>query len=141
MIDKTKIRSAIKVITSCSGVGQFYRLCVAVLAKSDRELAPALLCLAYYTQLRFVVHFISLYVTKKRKVQTYRRSLQVFMDIDRLLIHGTCLYIQPHRLAVLLSFYILFYAIGTYVSGSLIKFKPLKYGGLVCFPLPLWLNC
>lgn len=32
-------------------------------------------------------------------------------------------------------FYILFYAIGTYVSGSLIKFKPLIIGGIACFPL------
>lgn len=32
-------------------------------------------------------------------------------------------------------FYILFYAIGTYVSGSLIKFKPLVIGGIACFPL------
>lgn len=32
-------------------------------------------------------------------------------------------------------FYILFYGIGTYVSGSLIKFRPLIIGGIVCFPL------
>ena len=31
--------------------------------------------------------------------------------------------------------YILFYGIGTYVSGSLIKFRPLTIGGLLCFPL------
>jgi len=31
--------------------------------------------------------------------------------------------------------YIIFYAIGTYVSGCLIKFRPLIIGGLVCFPL------
>jgi hypothetical protein len=31
--------------------------------------------------------------------------------------------------------YIIFYAIGTYVSGRLIKFKPLVIGGLICFPL------
>jgi hypothetical protein len=31
--------------------------------------------------------------------------------------------------------YIVFYAIGTYVSGCLIKFKPLIIGGLICFPL------
>jgi hypothetical protein len=31
--------------------------------------------------------------------------------------------------------YIIFYAIGTYVSGCLIKFKPLIIGGLICFPL------
>jgi hypothetical protein len=34
-------------------------------------------------------------------------------------------------------FYVLFYAIGTYVSGSLIQFKPLKIGGMVCFPLAI----
>lgn len=32
-------------------------------------------------------------------------------------------------------FYILFYGIGTYVSGSLIKFRPLIGGGLLCFIL------
>ncbi len=32
-------------------------------------------------------------------------------------------------------FYILFYGIGTYVSGSLIKFRPLIVGGLLCFIL------
>jgi hypothetical protein len=32
-------------------------------------------------------------------------------------------------------FYILFYGMGTYVSGSLIKFKPLIIGGIICFPL------
>lgn len=29
-------------------------------------------------------------------------------------------------------FYILFYAVGTFVSGSLIKFKPLVWGGVAC---------
>jgi hypothetical protein len=33
------------------------------------------------------------------------------------------------------SFYILFYGIGTYVSGKLIQFKPLFIGGLLCFPI------
>ena len=40
-------------------------------------------------------------------------------------------------------FFILLYAIGTYVSGSLIKFRPLVIGGMICFPLALvasWLN-
>jgi hypothetical protein len=32
-------------------------------------------------------------------------------------------------------FYIIFYGVGTYVSGQLIKFKPLIIGGLLCFPL------
>lgn len=32
-------------------------------------------------------------------------------------------------------FYILLYGIGTYVSGSLIQFRPLIIGGIVCFPL------
>ena len=32
-------------------------------------------------------------------------------------------------------FYILFYGMGTYVSGRLLKFKPLVIGGLICFPL------
>ena len=32
-------------------------------------------------------------------------------------------------------FYILFYGMGTYVSGRLIKFKPLIIGGIICFPL------
>lgn len=31
--------------------------------------------------------------------------------------------------------YILLYGIGTYVSGALIKFKPLLIGGVFCFPL------
>jgi hypothetical protein len=29
-------------------------------------------------------------------------------------------------------FYILLYGIGTYISGSLLKFKPLKIGGIFC---------
>jgi hypothetical protein len=32
-------------------------------------------------------------------------------------------------------FYIMLYGIGTYISGSLIKFKPMKFGGLACFVL------
>jgi hypothetical protein len=32
-------------------------------------------------------------------------------------------------------FYIAFYGMGTYVSGSLIRFKPLIIGGSLCFPL------
>ncbi len=32
-------------------------------------------------------------------------------------------------------FYILFYGIGTSVSGALLRFKPLVYGGTVCFLL------
>ena len=33
--------------------------------------------------------------------------------------------------------YILLYGIGTYVSGSLIKFRPLIIGGLLCFPIAI----
>ncbi len=33
------------------------------------------------------------------------------------------------------TYYILLYAIGTFVSGSLIRFKPLVYGGLINFVL------
>jgi hypothetical protein len=29
-------------------------------------------------------------------------------------------------------FYILLYGIGTYISGSLLKFKPMKIGGVTC---------
>ncbi|TKK68322.1 hypothetical protein FC093_11865 [Ilyomonas limi] len=32
-------------------------------------------------------------------------------------------------------FYIAFYGMGTFVSGGLIKFKPMIIGGLLCFPL------
>ncbi len=32
-------------------------------------------------------------------------------------------------------FYILLYSIGTYISGSLLKFKPMKFGGAVCLVL------
>lgn len=32
-------------------------------------------------------------------------------------------------------FYILLYGIGTYISGSLLKFKPMKMGGAVCLVL------
>ncbi|MEJ7683803.1 MAG: hypothetical protein WKG06_39275 [Segetibacter sp.] len=32
-------------------------------------------------------------------------------------------------------FYILLYGVGTYISGSLIKFKPMIIGGLFCFVL------
>jgi hypothetical protein len=32
-------------------------------------------------------------------------------------------------------FYIIFYGVGTYVSGRLIKFRPMAIGGLICFPL------
>lgn len=31
--------------------------------------------------------------------------------------------------------YIIFFGIGTYVSGCFIKFKPLIIGGLICFPM------
>lgn len=32
-------------------------------------------------------------------------------------------------------FYIMLYGIGTYISGSLLKFKPMKFGGAVCLLL------
>jgi hypothetical protein len=32
-------------------------------------------------------------------------------------------------------FYILFYGLGTFVSGSLLKFKPLIIGGVICYVL------
>ncbi len=34
-----------------------------------------------------------------------------------------------------LPFYILTYGIGTYISGKLMSYKPLVYGGAICFPL------
>ncbi len=33
--------------------------------------------------------------------------------------------------------YILLYGVGTYVSGSLIKFRPLIIGSIICFPLAI----
>ncbi|HNP23723.1 MAG TPA: hypothetical protein PKM63_18785 [Panacibacter sp.] len=89
------------------------------------------------TPVALVVHFyFTLRDKRKEKVQTYIgeafRYLWIsigssFMVLAFIFSHIGWQYCYP--------FYILFYAIGTYVSGSLIKFKPLKYGGLVCFPL------
>ena len=89
------------------------------------------------TPVAIVIHFIFVYKDyKKDRVKTFINEANVYL--------WTALGLSFFALFFVFSkigwqycypFYILFYAIGTYVSGSLIKFKPMISGGLACFAL------
>lgn len=89
------------------------------------------------TPVAIVLHFVFVYRDRKRdRVKTFINEANAYL--------WTAIGLSFFALGFVFSvigwqycypFYILFYAIGTYVSGSLIKFKPMIIGGLLCFPL------
>lgn len=93
----------------------------------------------YVTPVALAINFYFVFRDKKKeKVQTYIGEAfkylwiaigSSFMVLAFIFSNIGWQYCYP--------FYILFYAIGTYVSGSLIKFKPLIYGGIICFLLAI----
>lgn len=89
------------------------------------------------TPVAVVLHFIFVYRDKKKDhVKTFINEANGYL--------WTSIGLSFFALGFVFSkigwqycfpFYILFYAIGTFVSGSLIRFKPMITGGLLCFPL------
>lgn len=93
----------------------------------------------FITPAALAIHFFLLSRhRKKEKVKTYISEANTYLWI--------ALGFSFAVLAFLFSkigwqycypFYMLLYAVGTYVSGSLIKFKPLIIGGAACFLLAI----
>ena len=53
---------------------------------------------------------------------------------------GVIVFLSFYNSFNLFSFLILIYAIGTFVTGRIIQFKPLIIGGLICFGLSVLIN-
>jgi hypothetical protein len=89
------------------------------------------------TIIALVIHF--LFITKykkKEQVQTFINEANKYVWM----IIGVSYLALSFVFAKIgwqycFPFYILLYGIGTFISGSLIKFKPLKVGGIVCLLL------
>ena len=89
------------------------------------------------TPLTFVIHFVFVYRDAKyKRVRTFVGEANAYL--------WTAIGLGFFALGFVFAkigwqycfpFYILFYGIGTFVSGGLIKFKPMMTGGLLCFPL------
>ena len=82
------------------------------------------------------------YGTKKSKgvkvrthLETYIANLWTALGLGLIvLVTGTVLL----KSGFLLPIFILLYAIGTFTTGSMIQFKPLIIGGIVCFAISLF---
>jgi len=93
----------------------------------------------FVTPVALAIHiYLVIKFTKKVKVKTYINDANTYL--------WTALGFSFFAVAFIFSrigweycypFYIILYAIGTYVSGSLIKFKPLIIGGSICFVLAI----
>jgi hypothetical protein len=82
-----------------------------------------------------VIHFILVIRERKReKVSTYISEANGYLWMGI----GFCFFVMAFIFAKIswqycFPFYVLFYALGTFVSGSLIRFKPLIVGGIISF--------
>lgn len=89
------------------------------------------------TPIAIVLHFIFVYNDRRKdRVKTFINEANIYL--------WTSVGLSFFALGFVFSkigwqycypFYILLYAVGTYISGSLIKFKPMIMGGLLCFVL------
>ncbi len=86
-----------------------------------------------------VIHFIMLArMAKKEKVKTFVGEASGYLWTAL----GLCFSAFPFIFAKIgwqycLPFYILIYGVGTFVTGKLINFKPLIWGGIGCFILAI----
>lgn len=86
-----------------------------------------------------VVYFIMIFKqAKKEKVKTFVGEANGFLWTAL----GSCFIVFPFIFSKIgwqfcLPFYILIYGVGTFVSGKLMDYKPLVYGGVICYPLAI----
>lgn len=89
------------------------------------------------TPVAIVLHFIFVYRDSKRdRVKTFINEANAYLWTSV----GLSFFVLGFVFSKIgwqycFPFYILLYAVGTFVSGSLIKFRPLVIGGLICFAL------
>lgn len=105
-----------------------------LLSINYRENYISWLCIIPIT---LVIHFIMLSrKAKKEKAKTFIGEVTAYLWTAL----GLCFFVFPFIFSKIgwqycLPFYILIYGVGTFVSGKLINFKPLIYGGIGCFIL------
>ena len=91
----------------------------------------------FVTPVALLLHFIFIYKDhKKEKVKTFINDATGYLWM----IIGFSYFALSFVFAKIgwqycFPFYIMLYAIGTYISGSLINFKPMAYGGAACLVL------
>lgn len=93
----------------------------------------------FVTPVALVVHFIFLAKdNKKRKVKTFigEANGTLWMAIGFSFAVMSVIF-SKIGWQYCFPFYILFYGVGTFVSGSIIQFKPLQVGGIACFVLAI----
>ena len=91
----------------------------------------------FVTPLAMIIHFVFVYQDKKKeKVKTFVGE----MNGHLWMIIGFSMWALSFVFSKIgwqycFPFYILLYGIGTYISGRLLEFKPLVYGGIACLVL------
>ena len=91
----------------------------------------------FITPVALLLHFIFIFRDrKKEKVKTFISDATGYLWM----IIGFSYFVLSFVFAKIgwqycFPFYILLYGIGTYISGSLINFKPMAYGGAACLVL------
>jgi len=89
------------------------------------------------TPVAIVFHFIFVYRDRKKdRVKTFINEANAYLWTSI----GLSFFVLGFVFARIgwqycYPFYILLYGVGTYISGSLLKFKPMIVGGLLCFVL------
>jgi hypothetical protein len=89
------------------------------------------------TPIAIVLHLVFVYRdNKKERVKTFINEANIYLWIAISLSFFALGFVFSRiGWQYCYPFFILFYAVGTYVSGSLIKFKPMIIGALFCFVL------
>jgi hypothetical protein len=91
----------------------------------------------FVTPLALLLHVIFMYKSKRQeRVKTFiseaMGSVWVIVGLSYLAV---AIVFSKIGWQYCFPFYILLYSIGTYISGSLLKFKPMKIGGGICLVL------
>jgi hypothetical protein len=89
------------------------------------------------TPVAIVLHIIFVYRDRRKdRIKTFINEANIYLWTSIFLSFLALGFVFTHiGWEYCYPFYILLYALGTYISGSLIKFKPMIIGGLLCFVL------
>jgi len=89
------------------------------------------------TPVAIALHFVFVYQDRKKdRIKTFINEANIYLWTSIGLSFFALGFVFSHiGWQYCYPFYILLYGIGTYISGSLLRFRPMIIGGLLCFVL------